>query len=160
MKKKTLGFLSISLLMTLISCGKKVEEIRGGQIQLGQEVTSPILDITFNNSFPSLSTAIARNGNFTIPGAFAFSSSARITKPFEIFYNLVEQPFHFEFKCVYSPDNVSKFFYLEHCLNDAGQNMGSVSGVDFILDAGKKILMQSSERNLFQTIIRFQIDWK
>ena len=51
-------------------------------------------------------------------------------------------------------------FQLDRCLDFSGNNLGNVTGVDFMLDAGKTILLRSQESQPFHFTVDYQVEWK
>ncbi len=147
--------------LTLVGCGKKVEDIKRATIEASPEADSGLLTIDYQHSaFTAVQTLIPRNANFRIPESFSFTSDAQIQLPFQVYYNTTTEPFNYEFKCTYLPHNPDKKFYLQHCFNSIDSNLGNVIGIDFMLDEGKFILMESQETNSFQAFIHHPVVWK
>lgn len=160
MSKLSLNFI---FLLALTSCGKKVEDVKNASVINHQDAsTSRQLTIDYQHSaFSASQTIIPRNAHFKIPEYFAFSSQALITKPFHIYYNVVSgSSLEFEFKCVYLADNQQQLYQLSRCYNFFESDLGNVVGIDFMLDEGKAILMNSQEANTFHAVIDHQVEWK
>lgn len=149
-------------LVALLGCGKEVEDVKNASVIAQQDSATRMLTINYQHSaFAAVQTTIPRNATFKILELFEFAADTTIKEPFHIYYNVAAAaPFHYEFKCVYHPSNEEKLFHLQRCYNFVENDLGHVVGVDFMLDEGKGILMQSQEKNSFQAIITHQVEWK
>lgn len=153
------------LFLTLLSigCGKQVEEVDNTHVQSAQEVDSKHFILNYqHSSLINFQQLIPRNANFKIPEAFEFvvEEGITLTQNLHVFYNMNSYHSQYEFKCVYKPNNAINFFELVSCYNRNGRNLGPVLGIDFMLDEGKNILIQSLEVNSFEATILHQVDWK
>lgn len=160
MRKYSLNFVFICFTLALAACGKKIDEVKSFQAHIGQQESSKTFSIKYQHSALTSQTIIPKNANFKIPDHFEFISTHSLTREFEIIYNFNADNFIFEFRCFYRPDNQMDEFQLDRCLDFAGNNLGNVTGVDFMLDAGKTILLRSQEAQPFHFTIDYQVEWK
>jgi len=162
MSKTSCKFILLVLAtLNLVACGKEVEDVKRATIEASPEADTGLLTIDYQHSaFTAVQTVIPRNANFRIPESFSFTAEAKIQHPFQVFYNTTTEPFTYEFKCTYLPNFNEKRFYLQHCFNSIDSNLGNVVGIDFMLDEGKVILMESQETNSFHAFIHHRVVWK
>lgn len=160
MSKFSLNFIFLCLTLSVASCGKEMVDVKSQQSHLAQNDNSRIFSIKYQHSALTSQTIIPRNATFKIPEQFAFTSDFDLNQEFEIIYNFNPDNFHYEFKCFYRPVNLNDQFVLNRCLDFNGNNLGDVVDVDFMMDAGKAILLRSAETFQFNFTIDYQVEWK
>ena len=160
MRKCSLNFVFICLTLALAACGKKIDDVKSHQANITQVENSKVFSIKYQHTALTSQTVIPRNANFKIPDHFIFFSESTLSQELEIIYNFNADTFAFEFRCFYRPDNQMDEFQLDRCLDFAGNNLGNVTGVDFMLDAGKTILLRSQESQSFHFTVDYQVEWK
>lgn len=160
MRKCSLNFVFICLTLALAACGKKIDDVKSHQANITQVENSKVFSIKYQHTALTSQTVIPRNANFKIPDHFTFLSDSTLSQEFEIIYNFNPDNFTFEFRCFYRPDNQMDEFQLDRCLDFSGNNLGNVTGVDFMLDAGKTILLRSQESQPFHFTVDYQVEWK
>lgn len=160
---KVNGLVLVLLSLLLIGCGKEVVEVEKGRVLTAQEMESKTFSIQYDH--PTLKTflkPIPRNATFKIPDIIEFNTDAGIilSQNLQIFFNMQDDHLTYEFRCIYRPNNSSQEFELVSCFNHDQQNLGSILGIDFMLDEGKSILIQTAEVNAFGAIIHLPVEWK
>jgi len=159
--RKLKSFLLLLPCLGLIGCGKEVEEVKKATIERAQELDSETFSIHYRHvALNSFHQSIPRNANFRILDKFSFASETPLNEPIEIYYNVVPEPFSYEFKCIYVPNNSTQYFEFTKCSNSVGSSLGNVMGIDFMLDHGKKVVIQSKEIHSFEAHLPHQVEWK
>lgn len=159
--KRLKSFFLLLPYLGLVGCGKEVEEVKKANIERAQELDSNTFSVHYKHvALSSFHRNIPRNANFRILDKFSFTSETAITEAIEIYYNVISEPFGYEFKCIYLPNNINQHFEFSLCSNSVGSNLGNVMEIDFMLDQGKKIIIQSQETHAFEAQLPHQVAWK
>lgn len=159
--KKFKSYILFLMCSFLLGCGKEVAEVKNANLEQTQQLDSSSFTLHYEHlPFNSFHRIIPRNANFKLLDKFPFQSDVPLTHALAIFFNATQVPFAFEFKCIYTPNNSTQQFELARCLNSVENNLGSVIGIDFMLDKDKRIVIQSQETQVFETQVNFQVEWK